>query len=220
LEIPVNLTCQSECIFDGANARRLFSFGETIWPQQVSIDFNIFFRKITFQNGRGVSTLPGRSDRQGGGGAFQMRGIEENSLARFEDCVFRNNNGTYVYNGGAIDVERGGQLDLDGCLFEGNTAHTGGAINAFDIPVRVHNTVFRGNTVCGGGEGAAIYHAASELESEEIVVECVGSNAFLDNIDGICIDPNLNPGYEEYPYDILGGCTKNCGEASDPFCRL
>jgi hypothetical protein len=118
-----------------------------------------------------------------------------------------------------MDIERGGQLEVIRCLFEGNAAHTGGGINAFDIAIRVQDTIFKDNTVCGAGEGAAIFHGASESGSEEIIVECVGTNRFFDNIDGTCIDPDLNPGYEEIPYDIIGGCTKNCDEAGDPYCQ-
>jgi len=100
-------------------------------------------------------------------------------------------------------------------VFRNNTAYNGGAILTGDIVVRIQDSTFERNTCCGGAEGAAIYHFSSELQSTEVIVECVGdNNVFVDNINGICIDPKLNPGYEEYP------CTKNCGDIGDPFCRL
>ena len=219
LDVSVNLTCQNDCIFDGRNSTRLFSFGYTIWPDVTSVDFRIYFQNITFQHGRGVPVLEGIGSRQGGGGAFQMRGIEGHSIAIFEDCVFRNNNGTFSHNGGAIDVENGGRIELNRCLFDGNTAHTGGAINAYDILVTIKDTVFRNNDVCGSGEGSAIYLSSDDFESRDIFVECTGSNEFVGNIDGVCIDPALNPGYVEFPHDIVG-CTKSCGVAGVPSCRL
>jgi hypothetical protein len=80
LDIPVNLTCENECTFDGGNSRRLFSFGETIWPDSFPVDFNLFFGKIIFQNGRGVPVLAGSGSRQGGGGAF-FKCVESKAVA-------------------------------------------------------------------------------------------------------------------------------------------
>jgi len=212
LDVPVHLSCQDTCVFDGDHARRLFSFGSVYFPDEYPIDYNVFFQHVTFQNGLGAPLLdrPG-GQRGGGGGAIQFVGYKT-STARFEDCIFQDNNGTYAYNGGAIDVWTGGPMKIVRTAFVRNTAHTGGAISATDISITLKDSSFVNNTVCGGAEGAAIYLGSSEFPApDNVVVECLDGNVFEGNLDGICLD---DPSYE-FEYDIVGP-SKNCHDIATP----
>jgi predicted outer membrane repeat protein len=213
LDVPVHLSCQDGCVFDGGRARRLFSFGTIYFPDKYPVDYNVHFQHITFQNGRGVPIFdPPASQQGGGGGAIQFVGYET-SRAKFEDCVFQDNNGTYAHNGGAIDVWKGGPMEIVRCTFANNTAHTGGAISATDISITLKDSTFVYNAVCGLAEGPAIFLGSNTNPfPDDVFVKCLAGNVFEGNLDGFCID---DCDICEFQYDIVGP-SKNCGDIATP----
>lgn len=166
----------NKCIFDGQRERRLFVYtiNATLVPEERYA--SMIFDNIVFQNGSGE-----------GGGAIKLVGEGSASRAMFRNCEFRYNDGSYSQNGGAIDAVPWYALDIVNTTFIGNTAHTGGAIHALDARIFLRNASFIDNTVCGAGEGPAIY-------TEGIgTVQCDGTdNVFETNLDGICVEEDYD----------------------------
>ena len=192
----VILKCSPDkCVFDGNHTRRLFSFESDDTSRYASM----IFENIVFKNGLA-----------NGGGAVKLIGPAA-SRARFQECDFLDNNGTYAYNGGAIDTSDDWfALEAIDCQFVRNTAHTGGAIHGIDTRIYLKNSAFVNNTVCGAGEGPAIFlgsNAYLDSVPEYVHVECVGDNVFEGNLDCVCCGSD----YEQPLDDIVSPNSIGCG---------
>ena len=204
--MALNCPPNSPTVFDGQNQRRLFEYEvDTTLPQDeqwASMNFD----NIIFQNGN--------EER---GGAIMLKGDQGEppaSRAMFRNCTFQYNNGTYSYNGGAIDVEWWYSLVILNTTFLHNTAYTGGAIHALNSHVYVADSTFSGNTVCGAGEGPAIFVSSSQYPVAEYVkVECkAGTNKFEDNLDGIC----YGDAYDQVsPDDVVAPSVTGCNATDE-----
>eukprot|EP00977_Amphora_coffeiformis_P011342 scaffold2726_cov167-Amphora_coffeaeformis.AAC.20 len=198
LECPMG----NRCVFDGQNQRRLFTYtvDATLPPQERYA--SMIFDNIVFQNGNA-----------NGGGAIKFVGETNTTASRamFRNCAFQNNNGSYSHNGGAIDADPWFSLDIINTIFIGNTAYTGGAIHALDTQIFLRNATFVNNTVCGGGEGPAIYvsQTTTTPAKDYVGVQCAGDdNVFEMNLDGICLS---NYSHLDYP-DVVAPKVIGCGE--------
>jgi hypothetical protein len=76
------------------------------------------------------------------------RFLDDHSTPIYIRAVFRNN--TARYYGGAMNNTYGGGVVCIGCLFEGNTAHYGGAVTSSNAPSVFVGCVFRGNEAEAG----------------------------------------------------------------------
>jgi predicted outer membrane repeat protein len=204
LAVPIDLVCESRCVFDGNHSQRLFSFDFNVSPQLSTLSLDVSFQNVVFQNGLAV---PSKHGIPGGGGAIQIFGYSNTSVASFKNCQFLHNSATYDESGGAIDISGGKMLELINCTFENNTAFSGGAISTTGVPLNIESSKFVKNSVCGLAEGAAIF--------SDSLVECVdGNNFFVDNQDATCIAANPNYSFT-FDYDIVGP-TVQCGNVAAP----
>jgi predicted outer membrane repeat protein len=86
------------------------------------------------------------------GAVLRVEGADTGDVYRFEDCSLSDNSSG---DGGAVYVE-GGQLELTGADFEGNSASgSGGAVHSVDGQLKVVDSSFVGNSA--GSRGGAVY---------------------------------------------------------------
>ena len=100
-------------------------------------------------------------------------GIIDGALSSFgsrifiRHCQFINNSASVFGGGGAIFVEAVKTLDIQGSLFQGNSAYLGGAIFNSGSSVSIKNSRFVNNT--SPGQGGALYNNGGWTTIEQSV---------------------------------------------------
>ena len=124
------------------------------------------FDGVTFSEGVG-------STGTNGGGAVLYRNNTGSKLL-FRNCVFANNESGAV--GGAIQ-QAGGELIIDGCRFEGNSAPTdGGVIYAQEeADIKIKNSTFCNNSTKQRA-GFLYAHASSVTIEGSVIDACSSTN--------------------------------------------
>lgn len=157
-------------IIDAEGRSRHFKFNNEAWNDQIVADSSWVIQNLTLSNGKVVDPPP----NAGGWVDFQeARGgsvlLTNSNSPRFYKVIFRANvDETTSYNGaGAIHVQNGSTLNVDGCEFINNkhldldNSVSGGAIGISSFSESVHTinaSIFKGNKVSGkyGASGAAV----------------------------------------------------------------
>jgi predicted outer membrane repeat protein len=170
-------------VFDG-NAACVDNTGQCYGGGAVAHTAFVNISNTTFHNNSAIAE-PSEIVTFGGGGAlydFSIRffGSAEdvNGTTNIELCNFTDN--TAYYYGGAAFLE--GYVTLSECLFEGNSADRGGAIEVFDFPgvMTITRCIFATNTA-SFGDGGAVANSAIPPGDEHHLIE---ESTFFNNSAG------------------------------------
>lgn len=112
------------------------------------------------------------------GGAVTITGFDADAKPQFFNCIFRNNKSSVV--GGAVHVnDDSNRPNFVSCLFDGNEAKRGGAINNSGGAVGLFNCTFVNNKA---DKGSATYTSSGSLTAHLNGIIWDGNNSPVQNI--------------------------------------
>lgn len=137
---------------------------------------NISFSDCSFSNNQGLATL-GQPFQENGGAIFT-----QNSNCQFNKCTFTANSCNNGGGGVFFWVDANGNdhnLEVDSCLFEGNSAYSGGAIYSQTFgknsSVSIKNSTIRNNNAFGqfAYGNVVIYHQQPGAYGNALIDNCL-----------------------------------------------
>ena len=170
--------CRFEENWAGYNLSGLGNYGGAVYLKGSGL---LEVRNSVFVGNRGGA----------GGGALAGLGRDCGMVdVRLHDCQFLNNTtrheGGYLAVGGAVSHDRGNELTIDGCYFEGNDANFVGALTASLVQqVTIRDSHFHANT-CDGRAVVNLDRSDNDDANPAVLERCLftENRIILGNLSG------------------------------------